>query len=131
MKSIIIQHTDKNNPYSKIQLIANQLNIVSKLEVSILTAIHQVFKNNPYPNTSKNQQNLKFDIIQIIQQHADNQKDKTKTVTDSAINNAIWKIIKKGGLIEIDGLYVLNSCFKDIDLVDQIVFRFNNAIEDK
>ena len=112
-------------------MIATRLQITSKLETAILTAIHQVFKNNPYPNTSKNQQNLKFDIIQIIQQHADNQKDKTKTVTDSAINNAIWKIIKKGGLIEIDGLYVLNSCFKDIDLVDQIVFRFNNAIEDK
>ena len=126
MKSIIIPFKHhKHSTYAKIEILANQLQISSKLEIATICSIYLVFKNNPYPNTSKNQQNLKIDIIQIIQQHADNQKDKTKTVTDSAINNAIWKIIKKGGLIEIDGLYVLNSCFKDIDLVEQIVFRFS------
>lgn len=125
MKSIIIPNAKKkHSTYSKIQLLANQLNIYSKLEIATICSIYIAFKNNPYPNTTKNQQNLKSDIIQIIQQHANNQKDENKTVTDSAINNAIWKIIKKGGLIEVDGLYVLNSAFKDIDLVDQIVFRF-------
>jgi hypothetical protein len=132
MKSIIIQHKEnKDITLSKITLLANQLNIHSQLELTLLYTIHKIYKNNPLQNNSKTQQNIRLDIIQIIQQHANNQQFVKKEPTISAINNAIWKLTKAGGLIDIDGLYVLNSCFKDIDLVDQIVFRFNNAIEDK
>lgn len=130
MKSIIIQHKEnKDITLSKITLLANQLNIHSQLELTLIYTIHKIYKNNPLQNNHKTQQNLQLDIIQIIQQHANNHCFVKKEPTISAINNAIWKIIKKGGLIEIDGLYVLNSCFKDIDQVEQIVFRFNNAVD--
>lgn len=130
MKSIIIPITSKDN-YSllknlpKITLIANTLNSYSNLEQYLILTIQHIFKNNPIPLTTKTQQILKFDLIQIIQQHAKNQNITYKEPTLSAINNAIWKLVKNGILIQIDGLYVLHSAFKDIDQVDQIVFRFS------
>lgn len=125
MKSIIIPITQENKLYSKVLILNNQLQAHSILENLITYTLYQVYKNNPIINNRKTHENLKFNIIQIIQQYADNQKDKNKTVTISAINNAMWKLTKKGVLIEIDGLLVLNSCFKDIDQVEQIVFRFS------
>lgn len=136
MKSIIIPITQDNkqsiaNSLPKIALIANNLNTHSNLEHYLILTIQHAFKNNPIPLTAKTQQNLKADIIQIIQQHVDYQNNKYKEPSLSAINNAIWKLVKNGILIEVDGLYILHSAFKDIDQVEQIVFRFNNAIEDK
>jgi len=130
MKSIIIPIKQDNNQsiinsLPKIALIANNLNTHSNLEHYLILTIQQAFKNNPIPLTSKTQQNLKVDIIQIIQQQAENQNIKFKEPSLSAINNAIWKLVKNGILIEVDGLYILHSAFKDIDQVEQIVFRFS------
>lgn len=126
MKSIIIPNSHKQNKLlPKITLLAYYLNIYSSLELTIILTIHKAFKNQPFLNNHKTQQNLKFDIIQIIQQDVDIKQLIKKEPTISAINNAIWKLTKAGGLVEIDGYLVLNSCFKDIDQVEQIVFRFS------
>lgn len=126
MKSIIMTYDYKqNNLLSKITLLANQLNIYSNLELTLILTIYKAFKNQPFQNNHKTQQNIKLDIIQIIQQDVDIKQLIKKEPTISAINNAIWKLTKAGGLVEIDGYLVLNSCFKDIDQVEQIVFRFS------
>lgn len=128
MKSIIIPTKLTQNKeliaLSKIELLNSVFKAYSDLETMLTYSIYKAFKNNPYPNTTKNQKQIQIDIIQIIHQQADNQEIKLKEPSLSAINNGIWKLIKAGVLIEVDGLYILHSVFNDVDLVDQIVFRY-------
>ncbi len=121
LKSLIIpidnNPKDQTNQLSqKINIIAFHLNVTNLTQKTVITTIYQLFKNTPFKNTQHAQNQILTNIISI--------NHTCKTIkTNSAINMAINRLYKSGVLIRMEGYYSLNSAFKDLEGIDQIVFR--------
>ncbi len=89
----------------------------ASLQLQTTVAIHNTFKNNPFKPNSQEVNLIRESLIQISSTHVSTSK--------STISVTIHRLIARGILIKVDGMVMLHPVFRDLDKVEQLVFRIN------